>query len=61
MHEDLQGGDFRHGRERLMNFAMSSAQGSIKIFYSGRRVTDSVELARLEKFLRRLDEMEAIA
>ncbi|MBR0260818.1 MAG: glutamate racemase [Selenomonadaceae bacterium] len=33
---------------------------SIKFFYSGRLVTDSAELARLEKFLRRLDEMEAI-
>lgn len=32
----------------------------IKFFYSGRRVTDAAELARLEKFLRRLDDMEAI-
>lgn len=32
----------------------------IKFFYSGRRVTDSAELARLGKFLRRLDEMEAV-
>lgn len=32
----------------------------IKFFYSGRRVTDATELARLEKFLRRLDDMEAI-
>ena len=32
----------------------------IKFFYSKRRVTDSAELARLEKFLRRLDEMEAV-
>ena len=33
---------------------------SLTAYYSGRRVTDSAELARLEKFLRRLDEMEAI-
>ena len=33
---------------------------SAEFFYSGRRVTDSTELARLEKFLRRLDKMEAI-
>ena len=33
---------------------------SIKFFYSGRRVTDAAELFKLEKFLKRLDEMEAI-
>ena len=33
---------------------------AIKFFYSGRRVTDSAELARLEKFLQRLDKMEAV-
>ena len=33
---------------------------SVKFFYSGRQVTDVFELARLEKFLKRLDEMEAI-
>ena len=33
---------------------------SLEIFYSCRRVTDANELARLEKFLRRLDEMSAI-
>ena len=35
-------------------------RGSIEFFYSGRQVTDATELARLEKFLRRLDKMEAI-
>ena len=34
--------------------------GAIEFFYSGRRVKDSAELARLENFLRRLDDMEAI-
>ena len=33
---------------------------SVEFFYSGRRVIDSLELTRLEKFLRRLDKMEAI-
>ena len=33
---------------------------SLEFFYSGRKVADATELARLEKFLRRLDEMEAI-
>ena len=33
---------------------------SLVPYYSGRRVTDTVELARLETFLKRLDEMEAI-
>ena len=32
----------------------------VKIFYSGRLVTDAAELERLETFLRRLDEMEAL-
>lgn len=35
-------------------------QGSIEFFYSGRLVTNTAELSRLEKFLRRLDDMEAI-
>ena len=34
---------------------------SVEIFYSGRRVTDEAELARLRKFLLRLDEMEGIS
>lgn len=33
---------------------------AVEFFYSGRRVTDSAELARLGKFLKRLDDMEAI-
>ncbi len=33
---------------------------SLTTYYSGRRVTDSAELTRLEKFLQRLDKMEAI-
>ena len=32
----------------------------VKFFYSGRLVTDAAELERLETFLRRLDEMEAL-
>ena len=32
----------------------------VKIFYSGRLVTDAAELERLKTFLRRLDEMEAL-
>ena len=33
----------------------------VKFYYSGRLVTDSTELARLEKFLLRLDEMEGLS
>jgi len=33
---------------------------NVKIFYSGRRVTNAAELERLQKFLRRLDEMEVL-
>lgn len=33
----------------------------VEFFYSGRRVTDAAELARLQKFLQRLDEMENIS
>ena len=36
-------------------------QGSVRFFYSGRLVTDAAELDRLRKFLRRLDEMEALS
>ena len=32
----------------------------VEYFYSGRRVTDSAELKRLENYLRRLDEMYLI-
>ena len=35
-------------------------RGLIEFFYSGRLVTDAAELSRLKKFLRRLDDMEAI-
>ena len=45
---------------RRINLNSSSAQGSVKFFYSGRLVTDSAEISRLEGFLRRLDDMEAI-
>lgn len=38
----------------------SATTPRVEIFYSGRLVTDSAELVRLEKFLRRLDEMEEI-
>ena len=38
----------------------TGGRGTIEFFYSGRRVTNAAELARLEKFLRRLDDMEAI-
>ena len=40
--------------------SQESGVREIKFFYSKRRVTDSAELARLGKFLRRLDEMEAV-
>lgn len=33
----------------------------VEFFYSGRRVTDSAELARLKKFLSRLDDMEVLS
>lgn len=38
----------------------AATHGSLKIFYSGRLITDAAELARLEKFLQRLDDMEAL-
>lgn len=49
--------------ELIRRTKIKSAQAenlSVEFFYSGRRVTDSAELARLEKFLIRLDKMEAI-
>lgn len=42
------------------NRGQGSGGRSLEVFYSCRKVTDAAELARLEKFLRRLDEMEAI-
>lgn len=45
---------------RRTNLAASDRRGTIEFFYSGRRVTDTAELAKLKKFLRRLDDMEAI-
>ena len=42
---------------RRTNLKSNSVRGSIKFFYSGRQVTDTTELARLEKFLKRLDDM----
>ena len=45
---------------RRTNLNSNSAQSSIKFYYSGRLVTDSAEISRLEGFLRRLDDMEAI-
>ena len=45
---------------RRTNLQMSNGRGSVKFFYSGRRVTDAAEIQRLEKFLQRLDEMEDI-
>lgn len=45
---------------RRTNLAPTDGRGTIEFFYSGRRVTDAAELSRLEKFLRRLDDMEAI-
>ena len=45
---------------RRNNLTKNQSQGSIEFFYSGRRVIDSAEIMRLEKFLRRLDDMEAI-
>ena len=49
--------------ELIRRTKIKSAQAenlSVEFFYSGRRVIDSLELTRLEKFLRRLDKMEAI-
>lgn len=40
--------------------AQSKKFPHVEYFYSCRRVTDSAELSRLQKFLRRLDDMEAI-
>ena len=45
---------------RRADLKETSAHSSLEFFYSGRLVTATAELARLEKFLRRLDEMEAI-
>lgn len=47
---------------RLANlkFGEGKKNPPVEYFYSGRRVTSSEELARLEKYLRRLDEMEEI-
>ena len=39
---------------------MGDGRRGIDFFYSGKPVTDAAELARLEKFLKRLDKMEAI-
>ena len=38
----------------------ANARGTIEFFYSGRLVKDKAEILRLKKFLRRLDDMEAI-
>ncbi len=46
-------------RAKLKRFR-SEKVPQIEFFYSGRRVTDSEELLRLKKFLKRLDEMEMI-
>ena len=43
------------------NFPLKAESSKLKAYYSGRRVTDTAELARLEKFLRRLDEMEGLS
>lgn len=45
---------------RRTNLKASKRRGTIEFFYSGRQVTDAAELSRLEKFLRRLDDMEAL-
>ena len=47
-------------RTSLEVSSQSSNVRALKIFYSGRLVTDAVEIERLEKFLRRLDEMYTI-
>ena len=41
--------------------ARATLKPRLEVFYSARRVTDTAELARLEKFLRRLDEMEDLS
>ena len=40
--------------------SLTTNHQSLTTYYSGRLVTNSAELARLEKFLQRLDKMEAI-
>ena len=45
---------------RRTNLTTTNGHGTIKFFYSGRLVTDAAEISRLEGFLRRLDDMEAI-
>jgi len=47
-------------RRTNLKSARAESFPTIKFFYSGREVGNAAELARLEKFLRRLDEMEAI-
>lgn len=48
-------------RRAKLKSARSDEMPRLEIFYSTRRVTDAAELARLKKFLIRLDEMEGLA
>ena len=47
-------------RRAKLQAAQSKEIPRVEYFYSCRQVTDAAELSRLEKFLRRLDDMEAI-
>ena len=47
-------------RRTNLKSARADKLPSIEFYYSGRRVTKAEDLARLRKFLQRLDEMEAI-
>ena len=47
-------------RRAALKPARAEENSSVKFFYSKKLVTDAAELARLKKFLERLDRMEAI-
>lgn len=47
-------------RRTKLTPSLTTNHQSLTTYYSGRKVNDEAELTRLEKFLRRLDKMEAI-
>ena len=47
-------------RRTKLKSARAKEFSSVKFFYSKKLVTDAAELARLEKYLKRLDDMEAL-
>ncbi|MCR5833352.1 MAG: glutamate racemase [Selenomonadaceae bacterium] len=46
---------------RRTNLKPREGLSTVKFFYSGREVTDGLEMKRLEKYMQRLDEMEGIS